>query len=140
MLWSAVHQPIGQGTNGPSNYLSAGQDFISLCVYYDLYGTNSSTAHHLQLSLNSKELPTPRISTITLGPRQYSERHYSELFRSPRRGIKLSCSSMIPNRRFLNNIWKVLLKLANLQCKVEVLYTDFKHSDWSEMSYDRRMK
>ena len=38
MLWSAVHQPIGQGTYGQSNYLSAGQDFISLCVYYDLYG------------------------------------------------------------------------------------------------------
>ena len=37
-LWSAVGQPIGQGTNGPSNYLSAVQDFISLCVYYDLYG------------------------------------------------------------------------------------------------------
>jgi len=38
MLRSAVHQPTRPGTNGPSNYLLAGQDFISLCVYYDLYG------------------------------------------------------------------------------------------------------
>jgi len=28
MLWSAFHQPIGQGTNCPSNYLLAGQDFV----------------------------------------------------------------------------------------------------------------
>ena len=38
MLWSADVQPVPQGTNGPSNYLSAGQYFISLCVYHDLYG------------------------------------------------------------------------------------------------------
>jgi len=37
MLPSADDQPVGQGTKGPLNYLSAGQDFISLCVYYDLY-------------------------------------------------------------------------------------------------------
>jgi len=36
MLWLADDQPIEQGTYGPPNYLSTDQDFISLCVYYDL--------------------------------------------------------------------------------------------------------
>ena len=29
--------PIGPEINGPKNFLVAGQEIISLCVYYDLY-------------------------------------------------------------------------------------------------------
>jgi len=36
IVCSADPQPVGQGANGPPNHLLAGQDFISLCVYYDL--------------------------------------------------------------------------------------------------------
>jgi len=32
IVWSADVKPIGQGINGPKNYLVAGPDIISLCV------------------------------------------------------------------------------------------------------------